>query len=72
MEPLSNVGKLHVAVVSGIKLQGAGHVRDASVFHFAIHLNVAGNGFYIDRAMAQVQRRGAFYVLSVQIAAICA
>ena len=57
VQALADVGKLNVAVVSGIKFQRAGHVRNASVFDFAIHLNVAGDGFYSDRAMAYVQRR---------------
>src|SRR6478672_4632492 len=66
------MSKLYGTVVSGIKFQSAGHVRNVSVFNFTIDLNIAGDGFYIDRTPAYVQRRDAFHVFSAQVAAISA
>ena len=55
-----------------LKSRVPAHVRHAPVFHFAIHLHVASDGFYVHGAMAQVQRCGAFHVFSAEIAVVCA
>src|SRR5215831_1967590 len=72
MQALADVRKLNIAVVSGVEIERAAHVRNSTVFDFAIHLNVTGDLLDGDGAVANMERGTPFYVVSSEVAAVCA